>query len=255
MIATAAVLTAAALGSPEWGRRHEILATFRTKVEVDQVQGRSLFGLAVLSAAGGIPAALGFLPVAVFVPFGGLVVMSMVRRRLSRTSPGREVAWLAILGVAAIAIYARFETLDTQAVLGAQAVLGPALLVAPFASGLLTGLAGAAGLVSCVFHVAGGPALKDEMAAGVDPLLRWLQTALAAAVIAAAIAGPSIAILASGPLGGRMMLSVAASTVFLLIAVVAVSFSRRWLPRLPEKPALISSAAIVALCLLGQPLV
>ncbi len=248
-------MAAAVLGSPEWARRREILSTFRTKVEVDQVQGRSLVGLAVLSAAGGIPAALGFLPVAVFVPFGGLVVMSMVRYRLSSTTPGREMAWLAILGVAASALYARFETVDTQAVLGAQAVLGPALLVAPFASGLLTGLAGAAGLVSCVFHIARGPAFKDELAPGVDPLLRWLQTGLAAALIAAALAGPSIAMLARGPLDGRMALAVAASTLSLLTAVVAVSYSARWLHRLPEKPALISCAAIVALCLLAQPLV
>ncbi len=211
--------------------------------------------LAVFSAAGGIPAALGFLPVAVFVPLGGLVLMSLVRHRLSKSTPGSEVTWLGILGVATVAIYARFQTLDTQSVLGAQAVLGPALLVAPYASAVLAGLAGAAGLMSCIFHVARGPSFTGELAEGVDPLLRWLQTGLAASVVAAAVAGPSIAMLASGPLDGRTMLSVAASSLFLLIAVVAVSLSRQWVERIPERPALVSCAGIAVFSLLAQPLV
>ena len=254
MIATAAVLAAAAVGSPEWGRRREILASFRTKVEVDEIQGRSLMALAIFSAAAGVPAAIGLLPVVVLVPLGGLVVMSMVRHRISRTPAGNDYVWLAILGVCAVAISARFQTLDTQAILGAQAVLGPAFLVAPYASALLAGLSAAAGLISCVFHVATGPVFTKDLAVGMDPLLRWLQTALATAVIAASAVGPSIAILSSGPLDIRTMLLVTASTAFLLIAVAGVSFARRWTHQVPERPALISCAVVAGLCLLAQPL-
>ena len=254
VLATAAVLSAAAVGSPEWGRRREILASFRGKVEIDEIQGRSLMALAVFSAIGGVPAAIGLLPVVVLVPLGGLVVMSMVRHRISRTRGGNDHAWLAILGICAIAISARFQTLDTQAILGAQAVLGPTFLVAPYASALLTGLAAAAGFISCIFHVSTAPLFTKDLAVGMDPLLRWLQTALATTVIAASVAGPSVAILSSGPLDLRMMLLVTASTAFLLIAVVGVSFVRRWTDRVPEKPALISCAVVAGLCLLLQPL-
>ncbi|MBW3588034.1 MAG: hypothetical protein KY429_01270 [Actinobacteria bacterium] len=254
VIATAAVLAAAAVGSPEWGRRREILASFRTKVEVDEIQGRSLMALAVFSAAAGVPSAIGLLPVVVLVPLGGLVVMSMVRHRLSRTSGGNDHAWLAVLGVCAIAISARFQTLDTEAILGAQAVLGPTLLVAPYPSALLAGLAAAAGFISCTFHVATAPAFTKDLAVGMDPLLRWLQTALAATVIAASVAGPSVAILSSGPFDLRMMLLVMASTIFLLVAVAGVSFARHWTHRIPERPALISCAVVAGLCLLAQPL-
>lgn len=254
MIATAAVLAAAAVGSPEWRRRREILASFRSRVEVDEIQGRSLISLAVFSAIGGVPAAIGLLPVVVLVPLGGLVVMSMVRHRISRTGGGSDHAWLAILGVCAIAISARFQTLDAEAILGAQAVLGPTFLVAPYPSALLAGLAAAAGLISCTFHVATGPVFTKDLAVGMDPLLRWLQTALATTVIAASVAGPSVAILSSGPFDLRMMLLVAASTAYLLVAVAGVSFARRWTHRIPERPALISCAVVAGLCLLAQPL-
>ncbi len=255
VIATAAVLAAAAVGSPEWGRRREILASFRTKVEVDEIQGRSLMTLAVFSGIGGVPAAIGLLPVIVLVPLGGLVVMSMVRHRLSRTQAGSDHAWLAILGVCAIAISARFETLDTEAILGAQAVLGPTFLVAPYPSALLAGLAAAAGFIGCTFHVATGPVFPKDLAVGMDPLLRWFQTALATTVIAASVAGPSVAILSSGPFDLRMLLLVTASTAFLLIAVTGVSYARRWTHRVPEKPALISCAVVAGLCLFAQPLI
>ena len=251
---TAAFIAAGAVSSPEWANRKQILASLRSRKQVLVPQGRWLLGLAVFGIVTGIPSALGLIPGLILVPFGGLVTVNYVRMRLAETKGG-DVKWLAVLGLCSVSLASRLEAIDTTAIQGAQAVLGPSILIRPFESAVLTSLALIAGLVSAVFVVSRYEALPDQVSTGVEPVLRWGETALAVSWISAAAAGPSIAVLGRGPFDLMLVAAVAASTVFGLACTSGVSFLRRHASRVPERSLLIATAGLATVSLLLQLLI
>jgi hypothetical protein len=210
--------------------------------------------MAIFGIVTGIPSALGLIPGLILVPFGGLVVVTYVRRRLSEKGGG-DLRWLAVLGLCYISLASRFETIDTAALQGAQAVLGPSVLIRPFESALFALFALIAGLLSALFVVSRSEPLPDQLSDGVEPVLRWGETALGVSLISAAAAGPSIAVLGRGLFDLMLVVAVAASTLFGLACTAGVSYLRRHVSRVPEKSLLIGTAGLAAISLLLQLLV
>lgn len=253
-VSTAVFIAAGAVSSSEWTNRRQILASLRSRRHVPVPQGRWLLGLAIFAIVMGIPSALGLIPGLILVPFGGLVIVTYVRRRLS-DSGGGDLRWLAVLGICSISLAARFEALDTAALQGAQAVLGPSLLIQPFESALFAILALIAGLVSALFVVSRSDPLPEQLSTGVEPVLRWGETALAVSLVSTAAAGPSIAVLGRGPFDLMLVAAVAASTLFGLACTAGVSYLRRHSSRVPERSMLMGTAGLATISLLLQLLV
>jgi hypothetical protein len=252
-ISTAAFIAAGAVCSLDWADRAQILESLRLRKEIVVPQGRAILGLAIFGIVAGIPAALGLVPGLILVPLAGLLIVNFARVRLNEDAEGSSDArWLAVLGISAVSLATRFDTLDTGAVQGAQSVLGPSVLIQPAESALLTLLALAAGLVSALFVGYRAKPLPEQVRIGVDPVLRWGETALAASLITAAAAGPSIAVVGDGPLDLRLGLAVAASFLFGLACTAGVSYLRRHAGRLPERPLLLGCAAISSATLMLQ---
>lgn len=253
-VSSAAFIAAGAVSSPEWANRRQILASLRLRKQILVPQGRWLLGLAIFGIVTGIPSALGLIPGLILVPFGGLVIVHYVRTRLAENYGG-DVRWLAVLGLCSVSLASRLEAIDTTAIQGAQAVLGPSILIRPFESAVFTALALIAGLVSAVFVVSRSEPLTDQVSVGVEPLLRWGETALAVSLVSAAAAGPSIAVLGRGPFDLMLIAAVGASTIFGLACTAGVSYLRRHANRVPERSLLIGTAGLATLSLFLQLLI
>ena len=213
-----------------------------------------LLGLAFFGIVTGIPSALGLIPGLILVPFGGLLIVTYVRRRLLESSGG-DLRWLAVLGLCSVSLASRLEAVDTAAIQGAQAVLGPSILIRPFESALFTLLALIAGLVSALFVVSRSEPSSEELPMAIESVLRWAETALAVSLVSAAAAGPSIAALGQGPFDLLLVGAVAGSTIFGLACTAGVSFLRRHTARVPERPLLMAAAALAVMTLFLQLLI
>jgi hypothetical protein len=161
---------------------------------------------------------------------------------------------MAVLGFWVLASALRFSTLDLGAVMAAQAAVGPGVLGGPLRFSAVDVLGGLVGLMAGAAWVEHLPRLAGSpQAEGLDTALRWGESALVAAAVAAQVWGPSIGALLHGPwrvLAGR----VAVSTVVTLAAVALVSILRSKIGSFPRTALLGTLAPVAVLTLLAARL-
>ncbi|MEX2588383.1 MAG: hypothetical protein WD602_10395 [Actinomycetota bacterium] len=251
------LLGIAAIASPEWPRRAEILAL--PKVSFDTAQGRLLFGLVPFGVALGIPAALGLISANVLALLSAMIACMLGRDFLAKThdehfgwTPAH--GWFAVLSWSVLALPLHVNSLDLQQVVAAQTALGPAPLYfgagpsAAFWLAMLAGLVAAAGWSQDQVRL---PTItmgtKDSAA---DMIARWGESALAATAVTSILWGPSLGALVSGPINERTVGFVALSFVVTCAAVAAVSFARRFITPTTQLPLAAGAGAVAALAML-----
>jgi hypothetical protein len=164
------------------------------------------------------------------------------------------VAWFTVLSFWVLASALRFSTLDLSAVLAAQAAVGPGVLGGPLRLSAVDVLGGLVGLMAGAAWVEQLPRLAGSpQAEGLDTALRWGESALVAAAVAALVWGPSIGALLHGP--WRMLAGpVAASTLVTLAAVALVSILRSKIGSFPRTALLGTLAPVAVVALLAARL-
>jgi hypothetical protein len=164
------------------------------------------------------------------------------------------LAWLALLSFCLLASVLRFSTLDLRAALAAQAAIGPGALGGPLlfsavdVLGALVGLMAGAAWVEHLPRLAGSPEAE-----GLDTALRWGESALVAAAVAAQVWGPSLGALLHGP-PGVLVVPVAVSTLVTLAAVALVSILRSRIGSFPATALLGTLAPVALIALLAARL-
>lgn len=226
----------AAVASPEWSERREIRSRARERPALARPQARAVFALVVFGILVGLASALGLVPGTLLLPLGGLMA-SMAGRRYLSGAPAEGIAsgaapWFVVIAWATSAVAFGFRTADLPSIHAAQASLGPALLTGPPLRAAAVASAAVAGLAAAVLWTEALP----RIAGATDVLLRWGETALAAALVAATAFGPSVGALSAGPLDLRAVGAAGASFGATCAAVAAASFCRRFLPRLSTPP-------------------
>lgn len=250
------LLGIAALASPEWSRRAQILAL--PKVSFDTAQGRLLFGLVPFGVALGIPAALGLISANVLALLSAMISCMLGRDFLAKThdqhfgwSPAHS--WFAVLSWSILALPLHVDSLDLQQVVAAQAALGPGPLYfggasAAFWLALLAGLVAAAGWSQDQVRLPTTTVASSDSAA--DMIARWGESALAATAVTAMLWGPSLGALVSGPINERTVGFVALSFAVTCAAVAAVSYARRFITPATQLPLAAGAGAVAALAML-----
>lgn len=251
-----------AMASPEWRRREEILQAAQQKARFDTAYGRGLYALIPLGVFLGIPAALGLIPANILALLGALVACMLGRWFLSRAKftivPGFEAGldpasgWFLVLSWSILTLPLLVRTFDLEQVLAVQAVLGPApLALGPAASAMvwvafITGLVAAAGWSGSLPSLARPDFVANE---AIDSVTRWGESALAGTAVTGTLWGPSVGALARGPFDTRTLLTVLLSFGITCLAVAGVSFSRRYVDRIPQAPAALGAGG-VAICVM-----
>ncbi len=162
-------------------------------------------GIRAFSSAarvGGAVIALGYLlglvPGTLGAATGALALLTFGRSLADKTT--RPLVGLSALGVIALAVAVgglRWASSSLDAIRGAQAVLGPTLLIAPQEAAIGVGLAAGAGIVALALW------LSVERPSGI---LSWavscLEGAVAALLLVTAFWGPAVVARAGGGAGG-----------------------------------------------------
>lgn len=251
------LLGIAALTSPEWPRRDQILALPR--LSFDTPQGRLLFGLVPFGVALGIPAALGLISANILALLSALIACMLGRGFLAKThdeyfgwTPAH--AWFAALSWCVLALPLHVDSLDLDQVVASQAALGPGPLFfgpAPSAAlwlALLAGLIAATGWSQDQVRLPTGTYGQKETAA--DMVARWGESALAATAVSSITFGPSLGALVSGPVTERTVGFVALSFAITCAAVALVSYSRRFITPETQLPLVAGAGSVGAVAML-----
>lgn len=227
-------------------------AVVRRAREHPGIAGRGGVPLVALGVVAGIPAALGLLPGGAVLLLGSLVAC-MIGRRLIGGKGGRaDVGWFAVTAWCVAAGFLRFETIEPQEALAAQAVLGPGPISGTIFAAGVSWLALVSGIASSTFWARSLP--SSDQAGETGKMLRWGESALAASVVSAAIWGPSLGALVYAPAGAWPW--VVTSLAMTVAAVSASVVFSRLLDRLGESrssmvASVLPAAALVALLLAG----
>lgn len=256
MLATPVLLVVAAMASPEWAQRDQVIAALQSKATFDVPQGRLILGLIPFGVFLGIPAALGLVePSNVLTVLGALVACMVAHGYLSGASDTTEAfnashGWFIAVSWAVLAapLYASSFSLSDS--LALQAVLGPAPLSAGVASAglwvaLLAGIVAAGGWANGLPTLAGPYASSANHAA--DYVARWGETALAATAVSGLIWGPSLGALALGPADGVAVYKAGISFLVSCAAVAGASYSRRFLNQVPPMVAATTAGMLTGL--------
>lgn len=251
------LLGIAAVASPEWSRREQILAL--PKVSFDTAQGRLLFGLVPFGVALGIPAALGLISANVLALLAAMISCMLGRDFLAKThdehfgwTPAH--GWFAVLSWSILALPLHVNSLDLQQVVAAQAALGPSPLYfgagpsAAFWLAMLAGLVAAAGWSQDQVRLPTRAMASSDSAA--DMLARWGESALAATAVTSVVWGPSLGALVAGPINERTIGFVTLSFAVTCAAVGGVSYARRFITPATQLPLAAGAGSVAALAML-----
>jgi hypothetical protein len=241
MLATPVLLVVAAMASPEWSQRDQVISALQSKASFDVPQGRLILGLIPFGIFLGIPASLGLVePSNVLTVLGALVACMLAHGYLSEASDENAFnashGWFVALSWAVLAAPLYASSFSLTESLALQAVLGPAPLSAGIASAglwvaLLAGIVAAGGWANGMPKLAGPYASPANHAA--DYVARWGETALAATAVSSLIWGPSLGALALGPADGATVYKAGISFLVSCAAVAAASYCRRLLNQVP----------------------
>ena len=255
MLATPILLVVAAMASPEWSKRDQVIAALQSKASFDVDQGRLILGLIPFGVFLGIPAAMGLIePSNVLTVLGALVACMLAHGYLSGASDANAFnashGWFVAVSWAVLAapLYASSFSLSDS--LALQTVLGPAPLSAGIASAglwvaLLAGIVAAGGWANGLPSLAGPYAPPANYAA--DYVARWGETALAATAVSSVIWGPSLGALALGPADGGTVYKAGISFLVCCAAVAGASYSRRFLSQVPPMVAATTAGMLTGL--------
>jgi hypothetical protein len=250
ILATPVLLVVAAMASPEWPERDQVMAALQSKASFDTPQGRLIFSLIPFGIFLGIPAALGLVePSNVLAVLGALVACMLGHSFLGERPPptpfntgqfNASHGWFVAISWAVLALPVYAGSFSLSDSLALQAVLGPAPLTAGVAAAglwvaLLAGTVAAAGWASGLPKLAGLYSPAGNKAA--DYVARWGETALAGTAVSAVIFGPSVGALAVGPVDGTTFYRVAISFLVSCGVVAGASYSRRFLDEVPPMAA------------------
>ena len=183
---------------------------------------------------------------------------SRLRKRVQGPAAGAIWAspyvWFVVLcwTVAAPALFAR--TFSLQHKLALEVVLGPMPLTGSLTESAALALLTVPGLLAASFwssslHRVQGSETSQEGKNGVDSLLRWGETALAASIVAAPLWGPSLGALVLAPIDGQTGRRVAVSFGITCVAVAISSFLRRYASQ-PARGVLLVCAGL-SLCVIA----
>lgn len=245
------------MASPEWPQRARVMSDAGAKASFDTPQGKALFGLIPFGVLLGIPAALGLIPGNVLVVLAALMACMVARGFLSRPDDlpagwrGSQAWFLALAwSIAAFPLYANSfdlrEALAVQAVLGAAPLNSGGRISAALWLALLAGLVSAAGWSEALPRISRPISPANE---AVDAIARWAESALAGAAVAGIVWGPSLGALISGPADRPAVSRVAISFGITCVAVGVVSFSRRFLGRMPQMSAAAGAGGLAMLAM------
>lgn len=245
ILATPVLLVVAAMASPEWSERDQVMAAIRSKASFDEPQSRLIVALIPFGIFLGIPAALGLIePSNALTVLGALVACMLGHAYLSPSSGPTPFnpshGWFVALSWAVLALPLYAGSFSLSESLALQAVLGPAPLTAGVAAAglwvaLLAGVFAAGGWASGLPQM-GGPYPSGAIKAA-DYMARWGETALAATAVSSIIWGPSLGAIAFGPADGVTVSRVGISFLVSCGAVAAASFIRRFLDEVPAMAA------------------
>jgi hypothetical protein len=159
-----------------------------------------------------------------------------------------------VLSFWVVASALRFSTLDLRAALAAQAAVGPGVLGGPLRFSAVDVLGGLVGLMAGAAWVEHLPRLGGSPeTGGLDTALRWGESALVAAAVAAQLWGPAVGALLHGP--WRLLVGpVAVSTLVTLAAVALVSILRSKIGSFPRTALLGTLAPVAVVALLAARL-
>lgn len=251
LAATAVLIALAAAAAPERGLQTWRIARRRALFDIGSAP--AVLAVAILGVALGIPAALGLVP-GLAVTLVGALVAAMVGRVVlaGRTAPGSALAagWLVVLSWCLLAGTLRYETGDLELALSAQVIIGPGPLAGnPSAIGASV-LAAVVGLFAAGMWAATLPSLEGSPEhAALDSVLRWGESALAGAAVAATVWGPSLGALTMSSSQPGLAVRVAISFLATAAGVTAASALRRIRDRVPAAAGLGAGAlgAVAAL--------
>ncbi|MGQ0678967.1 MAG: hypothetical protein ACT4OM_04805 [Actinomycetota bacterium] len=246
LVATPLLLVVSALCSPEWPQREQVLAELKSKVSLDVPQGPLVFALIPFGIFIGIPAALGLVEPSNILTVLGALVACMIAHGYLANARGTDSPWNAgqgwfvVLAWAVLAFPLYAGSFDVADALAVQAVLGPAPLSSGAASAvlwvaLIAGIAAAAGWTDGLPSF--GVNSYSRSKAAVDVAARWGETALAATAVSAITWGPSLGVLALGPVGATDVYRAGGSFLVTCGVVAAASYSRRFLVQVPALAA------------------
>jgi hypothetical protein len=257
LIAVAALVApGAGPGSPS-GRRRAAIRNALGGLAVPMPDARAVVALVPLGVGLGIPVALGLMPgnaIVLVGAFGACTAGHCLLGGASREGqPDRGTSliespavWFALLSFCVLASALRFSTLDLRTALAAQAAIGPGALGGPLLFSAVDVLGGLVGLMAGAAWVEHLPRLAGSpQAEALDTALRWGESALVAAAVAAQVWGPSVGALLHGP-WRALVGPVAVSTLVTLAAVALVSVLRSKMGGFP-RTALLGTLAPVAL--------
>lgn len=229
----------------------------RVKASFDTPQAKALFGLIPFGILLGVPAALGLVPGNLLVVLGALMACMVARGFLSGPED-IEAGWTGSRGwflplawsIAVFPLYA--NSFDLREAIAVQAVLGPAPLNSGGPASAALWLAFAVGLFSAAGWSEALPRISRPVSPAnraVDSIARWGESALASASVAGVVWGPSVGALISGPVDGAAARRVGISFGITCAAVAAVSFSRRFLARMPQTGAAAAAGGLAVLAM------
>lgn len=257
LIAVAALVAPGATPRSASGRRRAAIRTALRGLAVPMPDARAVVALVPLGFGLGIPLALGLMPgnaVALVGAFGACTAGHCLLGKATREGQPdggpslaeSPAAWFALLSFCVLASALRFSTLDLRTALAAQAAIGPGALGGPLLFSAVDVLGGLVGLMAGAAWVEHLPRLTGSpQAEALDTALRWGESALVAAAVAAQVWGPSVGALLHGP-WHVLVGPVAGSTLVSLAAVAAVSILRSKIGGFP-RTALLGTLAPVAL--------
>jgi len=236
--------------APPEPARGGLLRSAFARITIPVPEAPALFALVPLGVGLGIALALGARPGSTFALAGSFAACTAGHCLLAR-EPGQgrwglAGAWFVPIAFCLLAATLRFSTLDLHRALAAQAAAGPGVLAGPPLLSAVDVLGGVVGLVAGAAWVEHLPRLAGPPeAAALDTAMRWGESALAGAAVAATIWGPPAGALLHGP-PGALAVPVAISTLVTVLAVAAVSALRTTVARAPL-PALLGTLAPAAL--------
>lgn len=255
MLATPVLLVVAAMASPEWSQRDQVIAALQSKASFDVPQGRYILGLIPFGVFLGIPAALGLVePSNVLTVLGALVACMVAHGYLTGVSDANAFnashGWFVAVSFAVLAAPLYASSFNLADSLALQTVLGPAPLTAGVASAglwiaLLAGIVAAGGWANGLPSLAGPYASPANYAA--DYVARWGETALAGTAVSSLIFGPSLGAVALGPANGVTVYRAGISFLVCCGAVAGASYCRRFLKEVPPMVAATTAGMLTAL--------
>ncbi|MEA2587222.1 MAG: hypothetical protein QOH66_149 [Actinomycetota bacterium] len=252
LIAVAALVAPGAGPGSSSGSRRAAIRSALGGLAVPMPDARAAVALVALGIGLGIPLALGLMPGTVIALVGAFGACTAGHCLLGGATGARgdhvvesPIVWFALLSFCVLASALRFSTLDLRTALAAQAAIGPGALGGPLLFSAVDVLGGLVGLMAGAAWVEHLPRLAGSpQAEALDTALRWGESALVAAAVAAQVWGPSVGALLHGP--GRVLVGpVAVSTLVTLAAVALVSILRSKIGGFPAS-ALLGTLALVA---------